>query len=561
MKRLIYFLPFFFTLLSVETIEAKKVKYPNGDYYVGKWKKKTPHGEGTMKYANGNVYVGLWEYGVRSGDGKMTYKDNSVYEGNWLSDKRHGYGKHITSSGDVYEGSFVEDLYHGKGIYTYADGTVYEGSFSRGFKDGQGKQQNLHGDWYEGSWIRNVFSYGQCSYKDTSGTTFKGRYENGKIKEGKLIHANGDWYEGIWANGKFNTGKCHWTNYTGGEFNGIYKDGEFFQGELRMSNGSWYKGSWENGYFYKGDCKEINSSHIYEGSFENGKPYTGISDGRWGDNYYKGEFLNGVFIKGECELKTFAYSFKGHRTEDLFSGIMKYSNGFVYEGDLNVNLEKDGKGTLIGDAEQENLQGEFLSGYIVKGKGSFTNSSKGFTFAIETLNEEQYNIKIYDNGKLYLNDNISIFETDSVFAKMNIVLEEKIEKERQEKIMEESRAFCRKYLMGHTYTANNVSWNSADAGIILGMYADISITICFTTSDEAEMTVKIHHKDVSSGNPYMDMQMKSTLEGFNDFGGTVEYQYVDNQLYIDGMECDISPNYKIINADLGMWSAMLKRVK
>lgn len=562
MKRVLYLLPILLAFLAVETAEAKKVKYPNGDYYVGKWKKKTPHGEGTMKYANGNVYVGLWEYGVRSGEGKMTYRDNSVYEGNWQSNKRYGHGKYTTNNGDVYEGSFVEDLYHGQGVYTYVDGTIYEGSFYRGFKDGQGKQQSSHGDWWEGTWRRDVFTSGQCSYKEDNGTTFKGRYENGKIKEGKLIHANGDWFEGIWDNDKFDTGKCQWTDYTGGEFSGTYKDGIFSQGELTTSDGSWYKGTWKNGVFYKGDCKEINSSHIYEGSVENGKPYTGVADGRWGDNYYKGEFLNGVFIRGECELKTFAYSFKGHRTEDLFSGTMKYSNGFVYEGDLNVDLEKAGKGTFVGDSDQENLQGEFLSDYLVKGKGTFTNSSKEYNFAIETINEDDYNVKIYDNGKLYLNDNMPIFETDSVFEKMNIALEEKMEKERQEKIMAESRAFCKKHFAGHVYKANSVSWNSSAEGAwLMGTIMDIKVTLRFVSSDKAEYTVHAQMTNALDDNPFVRMQLESVCNEMDGMTETVEYKYVDEKLYIDNVECSTGNNFKNIQFDMGMWNCWLKQVK
>ncbi len=562
MKRVLYLLPILLAFLAVETAEAKKVKYPNGDYYVGKWKKKTPHGEGTMKYANGNVYVGLWEYGVRSGEGKMTYKDNSVYEGNWQSNKRYGHGKYTTNNGDVYEGSFVEDLYHGQGVYTYVDGTIYEGSFYRGFKDGQGKQQSSHGDWWEGTWRRDVFTSGQCSYKEANGTTFKGRYENGKIKEGKLIHANGDWFEGIWDNDKFDTGKCQWTDYTGGEFSGTYKDGIFSQGELTTSDGSWYKGTWKNGVFYKGDCKEINSSHIYEGSVENGKPYTGVADGRWGNNYYKGEFLNGVFIRGECELKTFAYSFKGHRTEDLFSGTMKYSNGFVYEGDLNVDLEKAGNGTFVGDSEQDNLQGEFLSDYLVKGKGTFTSSSKEYNFAIETINEDDYNVKIYDNGKLYLNDNMPIFETDSVFEKMNIALEEKMEKERQEKIIAESRAFCKKHFAGHVYKANSVSWNSSAEGAwLMGTIMDIKVTLRFVSSDKAEYTVHAQMTNALDDNPFVRMQLESVCNEMDGMTETVEYKYVDEKLYIDNVECSTGNNFKNIQFDMGMWNCWLKQVK
>ena len=55
MKQFIFLLPLICALLVVGPIEAKKKKYPNGDYYEGEWKKGAPHGIGTMKYADKRV--------------------------------------------------------------------------------------------------------------------------------------------------------------------------------------------------------------------------------------------------------------------------------------------------------------------------------------------------------------------------------------------------------------------------------------------------------------------------------------------------------------------------
>lgn len=67
MNKLSYVLLMIVALFVVNSTEAKKKKYPNGDYYEGKWKKKSPHGFGTMTYANGDVYSGNWVYGSREG--------------------------------------------------------------------------------------------------------------------------------------------------------------------------------------------------------------------------------------------------------------------------------------------------------------------------------------------------------------------------------------------------------------------------------------------------------------------------------------------------------------
>ena len=64
MQKILFLLPLILALLVSGTVEAKKKKYPNGDYYEGEWKKGQPDGFGKMIYANGNVYEGNWENGL-----------------------------------------------------------------------------------------------------------------------------------------------------------------------------------------------------------------------------------------------------------------------------------------------------------------------------------------------------------------------------------------------------------------------------------------------------------------------------------------------------------------
>ena len=46
MKKILFLLPLILALLVSGTVEAKKKKYPNEDYYEGKWKKGNPNGIG-----------------------------------------------------------------------------------------------------------------------------------------------------------------------------------------------------------------------------------------------------------------------------------------------------------------------------------------------------------------------------------------------------------------------------------------------------------------------------------------------------------------------------------
>lgn len=72
MRKILFLLPLILALLVSGTVEAKKKKYPNGDYYEGEMKKGVPHGFGKMTYVNGNTYEGAWKDG-KYGFGKMTY--------------------------------------------------------------------------------------------------------------------------------------------------------------------------------------------------------------------------------------------------------------------------------------------------------------------------------------------------------------------------------------------------------------------------------------------------------------------------------------------------------
>lgn len=92
MKNFKYILALITILLCVSVVEAKKKKYPNGDIYVGEWKKGMPEGEGVMTYANGDIYDGSWSMGKRNGNGIFTSPDGTKFSGTWSDDIRNGNG-------------------------------------------------------------------------------------------------------------------------------------------------------------------------------------------------------------------------------------------------------------------------------------------------------------------------------------------------------------------------------------------------------------------------------------------------------------------------------------
>ena len=199
MKQFFYLLPLICALLVVGPIEAKKKKYPNGDYYEGEWKKGAPHGIGTMKYANGDVYTGNWELGEKNGHGILKYKNGDTYDGNWVRGIKSGRGIMKYANKNVYEGNWVSGMINGHGIMKYANGSVYVGMWQNGKKHGQGSMstngfnQNLEtGEWsndklYNGKAIKET-QLGQAitEYKVGLGKTFLKNKNDGWEFKGQI---------------------------------------------------------------------------------------------------------------------------------------------------------------------------------------------------------------------------------------------------------------------------------------------------------------------------------------------------------------------------------------
>lgn len=136
------------------TVEAKKKKYPNGDYYEGEMKKGKPDGLGKMIYINGDVYEGYWSNGSLR-RGKMSYANGDVYEGGWLLGEFND-GKMIYANGDIFEGSWLAgELQEGK--MSYANGNIYKGSWKQNKMD-KGVLICKDGRIYEGIWNKGSFN-------------------------------------------------------------------------------------------------------------------------------------------------------------------------------------------------------------------------------------------------------------------------------------------------------------------------------------------------------------------------------------------------------------------
>ena len=73
MKKVIFISLALILAFAPMNLDARKVKFKNGDVYDGEWKSKAPNGMGVMIYANGEIYSGYWVNGIKEGLGTMTF--------------------------------------------------------------------------------------------------------------------------------------------------------------------------------------------------------------------------------------------------------------------------------------------------------------------------------------------------------------------------------------------------------------------------------------------------------------------------------------------------------
>ena len=202
MKKCFYLLPLIYALLVAGPIEAKKKKYPNGDYYEGEWKKGAPYGQGTMKYANGIIYEGFWVEGEKSGQGTMKYADGSIYVGKWKNDEMNGQGKWDYLNGKFEEGFWIDGildsgnvdvnlLHDGKYHYDeYFTGTIRNGAFYEGKINGYYRNVYYQGILKEGIIFDGLYK------KETELYNIHATYSDGKPMYAIVKAKNGWTYKG-----------------------------------------------------------------------------------------------------------------------------------------------------------------------------------------------------------------------------------------------------------------------------------------------------------------------------------------------------------------------------
>ncbi|HNW89122.1 MAG TPA: hypothetical protein PKN48_05625 [Bacteroidales bacterium] len=89
----------------------------------------TVSGFGTLTYPNGERFVGNFKKGLKHGNGYILFPDGREYYGDFKNDRIDGYGSLTYPNGDKYVGNFKDGKYEGAGTFIPAAGEKKEGIF------------------------------------------------------------------------------------------------------------------------------------------------------------------------------------------------------------------------------------------------------------------------------------------------------------------------------------------------------------------------------------------------------------------------------------------------
>lgn len=340
---------------------AKKVKYPNGDVYKGKWKHGAPNGKGDMFYHDGRMYSGFWVDGKRSGLGKyiipLGNNDTLVYNGTWFQDS-------------LFDGNLSTKKYTFQGIFNYfSDGVPkpYYGSLV--YTNGV----SLEGELSEDKVLINGLSHTSrvseyIDGKHIRGLTEEMKYVNGNRYEGTICtdttwedYLCGDYHQGkftgvlrdrfpniglvkvFYSDSRVYRIEFHDTCFLNGNIElSFLRNGKdeivsysmnLNNGELLIDTGGVYKkGTIDEQGRFTGIVRLPSNKEGFSGTVEKGDYRVGRFNYKNG-GYREGEWDNGELINGISIMKTNKYEEDGKYINGDFHGKRKYLQGTTGEQD------------------------------------------------------------------------------------------------------------------------------------------------------------------------------------------------------------------------------------
>lgn len=237
---------------------------------------------------------------------------------------------------------------------------------------------------------------GHAIVSNENGDKYIGDIKNGKKEgKGKLEYANGWSYDGEWKNDMKNgKGKEVAPDYT---YEGEWKDDKFNgQGINFEENGSFYNGEWKDG-LKNGYGRSFRNYNIMP-------ELKGIHEGIWKDNHYDGYGIgtndNGDIFEGQWYFDKESYR--------LFIGKVNYINGDIYEGEIDLHLNKNGDGQMQ-YSNGDSFKGEWYADHKKYGKMYYINGET-YEGMFHTFSKDGI-LKEYKNGlgRYTYIDGISIY--------------------------------------------------------------------------------------------------------------------------------------------------------
>ncbi|MGE4170804.1 MAG: hypothetical protein AB7F28_08835 [Candidatus Margulisiibacteriota bacterium] len=383
-----------------------------GHPYTGEFRHGLPWcGSGAFVDSSSRLLEGEIKFGkIRSG--KLTDPDGHVFEGEYMGGKPEtGTGAFVDETGQLFNGTFKYGRFtNGIGLLVNPDGSTFTGEI----KDqrpwnGQGTYIHLdtrfEGELREGAPWNGT---GRVVYRIFPRATFEGELRNGKIYKGTLTSQRGQ--HTLTMTGEFDElglplnaeGSIELAEFT--TFRGVVRNG-ILDGVLTNIHNQTFEGTFDrNGAAINGNGTILTSLYAtFEGEIKDRLPWSGtgifrtadgqefngtVKDGvyaegsvSFGTGQFRGKIVNGCPYSGHGSFETKAGShFNGELRDGnpwKGSGKWMYSDGRVFEGDIENGAYKTGKLT---HSDGQVFEGVFdLSGQPVHGTG-FWDRPDGSTF-------------------------------------------------------------------------------------------------------------------------------------------------------------------------------------
>ncbi len=394
-----------------------RMNYDNGDEYYGEWKNDKKEGTGIMKYDNEDIYNGKWQ-NDNFINGKITYYNNDeIYDGQIKNNQKNGDGKMTYNNGDFYDGKWKNDKREGYGEMKYNNGDIYEGNWKNNKRNGDGKLiYKKDNKILKGNWIDDQLKHGEIIYSNSE--KYEGDINKNKRNGlGKMIINNKVIYDGFWENDK-KKGNGKFYYYNGDFYEGLWEnDMKNGKGKLKFNEGE-YNGNWKN------DMKNGKGEIIYKNKTK--------LEGDFIDDKREGDFIFTDINKNQLEIKfkndkiigegIFRFYNKYKIIKGTFDDNFKLIKGILidknseYEGDLNKEYNKEGKGKLK-FKNGKIYEGEFKNDEM-NGKGFFCSNEKDYKLLKD--NKKKFdNKEIKEIFKLNINDFIFYGEFKNNIQKGN----------------------------------------------------------------------------------------------------------------------------------------------